>query len=187
MNFVLELLSCDLNDGRDSRVVKVSDHCWPCYVFEASINKDPPCRGAIVLPARISSQSSRHCWTSPLPHASALIQRDFGCVLGLQQIKQLPHVAKVDLPRVVAHYPVEIWLWPSPKDKEGQLAPTPRRCSAGCLKYRQCVLEECESDIPYHNTRCRTSVAMDNTGVQHPLSTESLDSNPTIVMLQTDA
>ncbi|GFX24903.1 hypothetical protein TNCV_3451731 [Trichonephila clavipes] len=43
----------------------------------------------------------------------------------------------------------EIWLWPSLEDKEGQLAPTPRRCSAGCLKYRQCVLEECESDIQY--------------------------------------
>ncbi|GFW20094.1 uncharacterized protein TNCV_2320351 [Trichonephila clavipes] len=51
----------------------------------------------IVVPARISSQSSHHCWRSPLPHASALIQRDFGCVLGVQQIKQLPHVAKVDL------------------------------------------------------------------------------------------
>ncbi|GFT12145.1 hypothetical protein TNCV_127821 [Trichonephila clavipes] len=31
------------------------------------------------------------------PHASALIQRDFGCVLGERQTKQLPHVAKVDL------------------------------------------------------------------------------------------
>ncbi|GFY09055.1 hypothetical protein TNCV_4662461 [Trichonephila clavipes] len=50
-----------------------------------------------VVPARISSQSSRHCWRSPLPHASALIQRDFGSVLGVQQTKQLPHVAKVDL------------------------------------------------------------------------------------------
>ncbi|UYV71761.1 hypothetical protein LAZ67_9000297 [Cordylochernes scorpioides] len=28
---------------------------------------------------------------------SALIQRDFGCVLGVQQTKQLPHDAKVDL------------------------------------------------------------------------------------------
>ncbi|GFV77710.1 hypothetical protein TNCV_1574591 [Trichonephila clavipes] len=50
-----------------------------------------------VVPARISIQSSRHCWRSPLPYASALIQRDFGCVLGVQQTKQLPHVAKVDL------------------------------------------------------------------------------------------
>ncbi|GFT55010.1 hypothetical protein TNCV_2325231 [Trichonephila clavipes] len=50
-----------------------------------------------VVPSRISSQSSRHCWRSPLPHASALTQRDFGCVLGVQQTKQLPHVAKVDL------------------------------------------------------------------------------------------
>ncbi|GFY20414.1 hypothetical protein TNCV_210461 [Trichonephila clavipes] len=32
-----------------------------------------------------------------MPHASALIQRDFGCILGVQQTKQLPHVAKVDL------------------------------------------------------------------------------------------
>ncbi|GFY25959.1 hypothetical protein TNCV_1917091 [Trichonephila clavipes] len=46
---------------------------------------------------RISSQSSRHCWRSPLPHASALIQRDFGWFLGVQQTKQLLHVAKVDL------------------------------------------------------------------------------------------
>ncbi|GFT58844.1 hypothetical protein TNCV_184991 [Trichonephila clavipes] len=51
----------------------------------------------LVVPARSSSQSSRHCWRSLLPHASALIQRDFGCVLGIQQTKQLPHVAKVDL------------------------------------------------------------------------------------------
>ncbi|GFY22065.1 hypothetical protein TNCV_3297091 [Trichonephila clavipes] len=54
-------------------------------------------RGHIVASARISSQSSRHCRRSPLPHASALIQRDFGCVLGVQQTKQLPHVAKVHL------------------------------------------------------------------------------------------
>ncbi|GFV21042.1 hypothetical protein TNCV_1414761 [Trichonephila clavipes] len=50
-----------------------------------------------VVPARISSQSSRHCWRSPLSHASALTQRDFGCVLGVQQTKQPPHVVKVDL------------------------------------------------------------------------------------------
>ncbi|GFT98650.1 uncharacterized protein TNCV_3829421 [Trichonephila clavipes] len=48
-----------------------------------------------VVPARISSQSRRHCWRSPLPHVSALIQRDFGCVFGIQQTKQLPHVAKL--------------------------------------------------------------------------------------------
>ncbi|GFV38414.1 hypothetical protein TNCV_4392951 [Trichonephila clavipes] len=54
-----------------------------------------------------------------------------------------------EVPCIVAHYPVEIWLWPSPEGKEGQLAPTPRRCSAGCLKYRQCILEKCESDIQY--------------------------------------
>ncbi|GFU88231.1 hypothetical protein TNCV_846241 [Trichonephila clavipes] len=52
-------------------------------------------------------------------------------------------------PRVVAYYPVEIWLWPRPEGKEEQLSPTPRRCSAGRLKYSQCVLKECESDIQY--------------------------------------
>ncbi|GFV82778.1 hypothetical protein TNCV_4147461 [Trichonephila clavipes] len=50
-----------------------------------------------VVPARISSQSSRHCRRLPLPHAWALILRDFGCVLGEQKTKQLRHVAKVDL------------------------------------------------------------------------------------------
>ncbi|GFV26717.1 hypothetical protein TNCV_3292611 [Trichonephila clavipes] len=50
---------------------------------------------------------------------------------------------------VIAHYPVEIWLWPCPEGKDQQLVRTPRRCSAGCFKYRQCVLEECESDILY--------------------------------------
>ncbi|GFW19551.1 uncharacterized protein TNCV_1604431 [Trichonephila clavipes] len=50
-----------------------------------------------VVPVRISNQSSRHCWRSPLPNASVLIQRNFGCVLGVQQTKQLLHVAKVDL------------------------------------------------------------------------------------------
>ncbi|GFX43918.1 hypothetical protein TNCV_4111971 [Trichonephila clavipes] len=53
---------------------------------------------------------------------------------------------------VVAHYPVEICLLPSPECKEGQLAPTSRRCNAGRLKYQQFVLEECESDIQYHPT-----------------------------------
>ncbi|GFV79791.1 uncharacterized protein TNCV_1726161 [Trichonephila clavipes] len=50
-----------------------------------------------MVPARISSQSSSHCWRSPLLHALALIQRDFGCILGVQQTKHLPHVPKVDL------------------------------------------------------------------------------------------
>ncbi|GFX88339.1 hypothetical protein TNCV_1705601 [Trichonephila clavipes] len=34
--------------------------------------------------------------------------------------------------------------------QEGQLVPAPRRCSAGCFKYHQCVLEKCERDIQYH-------------------------------------
>ncbi|GFV65641.1 hypothetical protein TNCV_1051321 [Trichonephila clavipes] len=40
---------------------------------------------------------------------------------------------------------------------------------------------------PYHNTQCRTSVAVHNAAVQHSLSTVSPDSKPTIVVLQTDA
>ncbi|GFV51039.1 hypothetical protein TNCV_4635861 [Trichonephila clavipes] len=163
-----------------------------------------------VVPARISSQRSRHCWRLPLPHASTLIQRFFGCVLDVQQTKKLLQVAKVDLeseptreaiqsgdrritfgqcvPRVVAHYPVEIWLWPSPEGKSGQLAATPRRCSSGCLKYRQCVLEECEIQYrPNHYTQCRTRVAVHNAAIHYHLPTVSPDSNPTIVVLQTDA
>ncbi|GFU25639.1 uncharacterized protein TNCV_3622021 [Trichonephila clavipes] len=65
------------------------------------LSSPPPTQGgtphSFVAPAGISSQSSRHYWRSPLPHASALIQKDFGCVLGVQQTKQLPHVVKVDL------------------------------------------------------------------------------------------
>ncbi|GFW96137.1 HTH_48 domain-containing protein [Trichonephila clavipes] len=34
-------------DGRDSRVVKVSNHGWPCHEFELSTTKDPPCRGVM--------------------------------------------------------------------------------------------------------------------------------------------
>ncbi|GFY21048.1 hypothetical protein TNCV_3990921 [Trichonephila clavipes] len=48
-----------------------------------------------VVPARISSQSSRHCSRSPLPHASTLIQRGFGCVLGVQQTKRFPTLPKL--------------------------------------------------------------------------------------------
>ncbi|GFU62426.1 hypothetical protein TNCV_1405481 [Trichonephila clavipes] len=50
-----------------------------------------------VIPARIISQSNRNCWSSTLPLTSALIQKDFGGVLGVQPTKHLPHVAKVDL------------------------------------------------------------------------------------------
>ncbi|GFX68949.1 hypothetical protein TNCV_683081 [Trichonephila clavipes] len=111
-----------------------------------------------MVPARISSQSSRRCWRSLLPYASALIQRDFGCVLGVQQTKQLPHVDKVDLIRrasrpgrqfnlVIGEEPLDnachVWSriillkYGCGQGKKRQLAPTPRRCSAGCLKYRQ--------------------------------------------------
>ncbi|GFU89908.1 hypothetical protein TNCV_163931 [Trichonephila clavipes] len=53
---------------------------------------------------------------------------------------------------------------------EGQLAPTPRRCSAGCLKYWQCVLEKC-GDINTAHTiipGAKISVAVHNAAVQHP-------------------
>ncbi|GFV13818.1 hypothetical protein TNCV_3695301 [Trichonephila clavipes] len=44
---------------------------------------------------------------SLLPYTSALIQRHFGCVLGVQQTKKLPHVAKVDLVGVLSGSIVE--------------------------------------------------------------------------------
>ncbi|GFT18673.1 hypothetical protein TNCV_2276801 [Trichonephila clavipes] len=44
--------------------------------------------------ARIAAVVGDH---RSLPHASALIQRHFGCVLGEQETKQLPLVAKVEL------------------------------------------------------------------------------------------
>ncbi|GFT43915.1 hypothetical protein TNCV_1183461 [Trichonephila clavipes] len=77
-------------------------------VFEEGFHQ-PIQRTKHVVPARISSQSRRHCWRSPLPHASALIQRGFGCVLGVQQTKQLPHVAKVDLMWQLG-VPFGLWL-----------------------------------------------------------------------------
>ncbi|GFV42958.1 hypothetical protein TNCV_629711 [Trichonephila clavipes] len=43
---------------------------------------------------------------------------------------------------IIEHYPVEIWLWASPEGNEGQPPPTPQKCSTGCLKYRQCILQE---------------------------------------------
>ncbi|GFV63243.1 uncharacterized protein TNCV_1731831 [Trichonephila clavipes] len=49
-----------------------------------------------MVPARISSQSSLHCWRSPLDFGCVTEHIHFGCVLGEQQTKQLPHVAKVD-------------------------------------------------------------------------------------------
>ncbi|GFU56207.1 uncharacterized protein TNCV_712661 [Trichonephila clavipes] len=33
--------------GRSSRVLKVSDHGWPCHEFESSTTKDPPCRAVM--------------------------------------------------------------------------------------------------------------------------------------------
>ncbi|GFX28274.1 uncharacterized protein TNCV_1125281 [Trichonephila clavipes] len=49
---------------------------------EERVQRNPCHWRSCVVPARISSQSSRHCCRLPLPHASALIQRYFGCVLG---------------------------------------------------------------------------------------------------------
>ncbi|GFW44559.1 hypothetical protein TNCV_4481051 [Trichonephila clavipes] len=37
----------DIDGGRGSRVVKVSDRGWLCHEFESSTTKDPPCRGAM--------------------------------------------------------------------------------------------------------------------------------------------
>ncbi|GFW06409.1 hypothetical protein TNCV_2187441 [Trichonephila clavipes] len=88
------------------------------------------------------------------------------------------------VPRVVAHYPVGIWLMASAECMKGPRAPTSQRCSAGCSVYCQCVLEGCGSGIQYHSnhdTGCRT---MHNTTVQRPLIMVSPNWNSTIVMLQ---
>ncbi|GFW63714.1 hypothetical protein TNCV_4940061 [Trichonephila clavipes] len=65
---------------------------------------------------------------------------------------------------------------------------TPQRCSTACSVYLQCVLEGCVIEIqfhpPNHDTESRTSVAMHNATVQPPLTTESPNLNPTIMMLQ---
>ncbi|GFW80750.1 hypothetical protein TNCV_348531 [Trichonephila clavipes] len=45
------------------------------------------------------------------------------------------------VPRVVAHYPVGIWLMTSAEYMGGPWALTPQRCSAGCSVYRHCVRE----------------------------------------------
>ncbi|GFX36115.1 transposon Tf2-6 polyprotein [Trichonephila clavipes] len=82
-----------------SRLFRISAPCAAPPGLTSNNEKGSFPRLLKCVPARISSQSSCHCWRSPLPHASSLIQRDFGCVLGLQQTKQLPHVAKVDLIR----------------------------------------------------------------------------------------
>ncbi|GFX02839.1 uncharacterized protein TNCV_4438211 [Trichonephila clavipes] len=70
--------------------------CRPCQsqLISSLTPWEPMSRCTFEVPARISS---RRCWRSPLPHTSALIQRDFGCVLGVQQTKQISHVTKVDL------------------------------------------------------------------------------------------
>ncbi|GFS55421.1 hypothetical protein TNCV_1627051 [Trichonephila clavipes] len=41
--------------NRGSRVVKVSDRGWPCYEFEPSTTKDPPCRAAMLVKSVESS------------------------------------------------------------------------------------------------------------------------------------
>ncbi|GFV96498.1 hypothetical protein TNCV_1999501 [Trichonephila clavipes] len=59
-------------------------------------------------------------------------------------------------------------------------APTLQKCSVGCSVFRQCVLEVCS--IPNQDTGCRTCVLGHNATVQ-----VSLNSTPTIVMLQAQA
>ncbi|GFV36083.1 uncharacterized protein TNCV_345991 [Trichonephila clavipes] len=48
-----------------------------------------------VVPARISSQSSRHYWRSPLLHVSALIQRDLDVFLGYRRPRSFPTLPKL--------------------------------------------------------------------------------------------
>ncbi|GFU85612.1 uncharacterized protein TNCV_1719031 [Trichonephila clavipes] len=57
----------------------------------------------------------------------------------------------------------------------------------GCGQALKSKARVISNTAPYHNTRCRTSVVVRNAAVQHPLSTVSPDSSPTIVVLQTDA
>ncbi|GFV92467.1 uncharacterized protein TNCV_3950771 [Trichonephila clavipes] len=206
-------------------MVNVVDLRLMCNEFEPDVVADPPCcareicrgskssrwcgerftlrrsiahSGALyVVPARISSQSSRHCWRSPLPYASALIQRDFGCVLGSRpsSFHTLPkliwcgcwgcnqgqslsnHGPRVFYRRkirrasrpgkqfnlVIDEEPLDnachVWLriillkygcgeaLKVRKDNCLQHLGDVARCFF--LKYRQCVLEECESDIQY--------------------------------------
>ncbi|GFW45120.1 hypothetical protein TNCV_716221 [Trichonephila clavipes] len=46
--------------GRSSRVVKASDHDWPCHEFEPSFTKDPPSREAMHVISRAHT-SCRWC------------------------------------------------------------------------------------------------------------------------------
>ncbi|GFU89488.1 hypothetical protein TNCV_3240181 [Trichonephila clavipes] len=50
------------------------------------------------LPESVLQSRSHRCWRSPLPHASTLIQRDFGCFGGTDQAAS-PR-AKIDLTRI---------------------------------------------------------------------------------------
>ncbi|GFX84492.1 transposable element Tcb2 transposase [Trichonephila clavipes] len=72
--------------------------------------------------------------------------------------------------------PIEDWVL-QPQEMLHQLVLSMRTWSARVIS----------NTAPYHNTRCRTSVVVHSAAVQHPLSTVSTDSNPTIVVLQTDA
>ncbi|GFV12336.1 hypothetical protein TNCV_1538311 [Trichonephila clavipes] len=108
---IMRFVNCDQGDGRPldpnyfsqfvfRRRKRLTAYLRLMVMVEMKLRGCPTNSPAVcVVPARICSQSSRHCWRSPLPHASALIQRDFGCVLGVQQTKQLPHVDKGDLVR----------------------------------------------------------------------------------------
>ncbi|GFX81842.1 hypothetical protein TNCV_2570421 [Trichonephila clavipes] len=87
-DFEKELIDI-LNYSKSVRADGIGEFNTPCVDCYKEVED--------VVPASISSQSSRYCWRSPLLHASALIQRDFRCVLGVQQTKQLLHAAKVDL------------------------------------------------------------------------------------------
>ncbi|GFU63191.1 hypothetical protein TNCV_3466151 [Trichonephila clavipes] len=54
--------SSSLWGSRGSRVVKVSDHGWPCHDFKPITTKDPPCRAAMhALNLSRAQRSSRWC------------------------------------------------------------------------------------------------------------------------------
>ncbi|GFV36282.1 uncharacterized protein TNCV_2233291 [Trichonephila clavipes] len=107
LNGVVTAVSLDTGKVVDAKILSQKCLCnfnSDVHSNECSANYIENCKGMeveetfrSVVPTRISRQSSRHCWRSPLPHASALVQRNFGSVLGVQQTKLLPHVAKLDL------------------------------------------------------------------------------------------
>ncbi|GFV71216.1 uncharacterized protein TNCV_2429631 [Trichonephila clavipes] len=139
-----------------------------------------------MIPARISSQISRHCWTSQLSHASALIQRDFRCVLLVKQTKKLPHVVKVDLRARWSGKQSNLVNDEEPLDNASHVWSQIILLKYGCGQALKRSARVISNTTPYHTRRGRTSLAVHNATVQRPLCKMCPDSNPTIVVFETD-